>query len=129
MCYNHTYTQIPPNINKIMLLHPFSLSLPLLLLQTLLPLSLSPLLLPTYPLLPFSLLLSCYLSPSPSLSHLQPVSVDSPQEEDHVSSLQIELQASAAAEVKHCLTHTHSEDTQAENTHIDGEKERETHPE
>lgn len=41
VCYNHIYTQIPPNINEIMLLHPFSLSLPLSFLQTLLPLSLS----------------------------------------------------------------------------------------
>lgn len=74
-----------------------------------------------------SLLLYFFLSPSfsPSLSlslsppsstlalylrsYLQPVGVDSSQQEDHFSPLKVQLRLGVAAKVKHCLGHTHTD--------------------
>ena len=66
--------------------------------------------LPLFPSLPLSLSLT--LSPHslslslPLSTYLQPVGVDSLQQEDHLSPLQVQLRLAVAAKVKHRLGHT-----------------------
>ncbi|KAF1394684.1 hypothetical protein PFLUV_G00003700, partial [Perca fluviatilis] len=111
-----------------LLLYFFPIHLTRLLMPSILPLfpSLSPsLLFSLRPSLSHSLSPPLQRSRSFSLcSYLQPVCVDSLQQEDHLSLLQVQLRLAVAAKVKYRLGHTHT------HTHTDKKhtyKEETTH--
>ena len=67
---------------------------------------------------PLSLSHSLPSLPLPLSTYLQPVGVDSLQQEDHLSPLQVQLRLAVAAKVKHRLGHTRKHThTQRETTH------------